>query len=534
MVATPHATARSREGQPLGFRPETVHLDGGHLQADNPADGNDPGPVGPRAGGGAGRAAGGGAAAGLVICAATPRDLETADTSGALTTADLDDLAGLRFPSPQMVRAAAGLLTPALRVDVGQLAEIHEGPVRELTVSPGVIGTRQRDYARAERRHERQAEARRKAIDMRVANGLPDQPEPAGKITAWSRKSRSNMRRKLAALDWRPMTEHSPIPAMITLTMPGRCGHCRAHDDYDVRLACRSWVSFAPNRKHFGRLMETFKTRYARSWGHKIRGPWKLETQRREAPHLHILMAPPRGTSDQRFAHGGLPFREWLSRTWSDVVFGQLPDDQPEPDGLQRADHVKAGTGVDFAEGLKARDPRRVAAYFSKHGTFSAKEYQHTVPAEWLEDGGSGRWWGVWGLQEATVAVAVTPREHVQAERLLRRLSRSKRYVRAERRDRVELATGRVRRRKVNRRTHILEGRHKGLYLILNDAPSVMAQIALWLPTVSGPDWRPPEPSSAVLDVREKRRCGEWRGDAHRFGRCGCWDWTRVDPYSVT
>jgi hypothetical protein len=54
-------------------------------------------------------------------------------------------------------------------------------------------------------------------------------------------------------------------------------------------------------------------------------------------------------------------FRWWLSITWADIVA------HPDPD--QRRKHRAAGTGVDYAEGIRLTDPRRMAVYFAKYGT---------------------------------------------------------------------------------------------------------------------------------------------------------------------
>jgi hypothetical protein len=99
---------------------------------------------------------------------------------------------------------------------------------------------------------------------------------------------------------------------------------------------------------------------------------------------------------------------------WAQIV------NHPDPEEFHL--HVMSGTGVDYADGLKSTDPKRVAVYFSKHGSFRAKEYQNCVPPEWQAPGqGPGRFWGVWGLKPARVGVRVSPRDGVKLGRLLRR-----------------------------------------------------------------------------------------------------------------
>jgi hypothetical protein len=46
-------------------------------------------------------------------------------------------------------------------------------------------------------------------------------------------------------------------------------------------------------------------------------------------------------------------FKTWLSITWTEIV--------DHPDAEQRRRHRGAGTGVDYAEGIKLTDPRRMA-----------------------------------------------------------------------------------------------------------------------------------------------------------------------------
>jgi hypothetical protein len=69
-------------------------------------------------------------------------------------------------------------------------------------------------------------------------------------------------------------------------------------------------------------------------------------------------------------------FRRWLSITWADIV--------AHPDHEELRKHRAAGTGVDYAEGIRLNDPRRMAVYFAKYGTTGRKDYQHHVPREWL------------------------------------------------------------------------------------------------------------------------------------------------------
>jgi len=126
-------------------------------------------------------------------------------------------------------------------------------------------------------------------------------------------------------------------------------------------------------------------------------------------------------------------FKIWLSLTWAEIV--------AHPDPEQRRRHRAAGTGVDYAEGIKLTDPRRMAVYFAKYGTGGRKDYQHRVPREWLSvalvcegcgceydaeldecpecgcldaelveaGAGPGRFWGYRGLRPVLAPPQVTP-----------------------------------------------------------------------------------------------------------------------------
>jgi hypothetical protein len=212
------------------------------------------------------------------------------------------------------------------------------------------------------------------------------------------------MIRKMSATDWRPMLSWSAAP-MVTVTYPG------------------PWFAFAPTRRHVGRHLEAFRLAYRRQWcepaGVKVMGAWKVEYQRRGAPHLHLLLPCPPGLTLAAY-------REWVAETWHRIVWADrgadflrllvlLGHDSESAAGVyavHEARHLVAGTAVDEAEGARMRDPRRIALYFLGHSLSHAadggKEYQHVLPASYA--GRSGRWWGIWGLEDTTAEV------HVDAE----------------------------------------------------------------------------------------------------------------------
>lgn len=315
--------------------------------------------------------------------------------------------ATLSFPPPLAV-TMAGALLPQLHTEVFR----RGGSARQysVTVSPGVVRVRDlrlvddrrpsevRTYSQPlleqlDRQCQEAAEefwrgnyaarrARWRFAQARAAGGVPR----AGAITYWSAKSRMRMVTTLASLDWTPVVDGDAgtRPAMVTLTLPG------------------DWETVAPTGAAFKRIMERFWSRWDRSrWGRFV-GVWKLEFQRRGAPHVHIYCAVPTDPA----------FRDWLSRTWYEVV------------GSGDERHLRAGTGIDWGEGIRASDPKRLAVYFAGrsigHNIGKDKEYQHRVPDLWAAEG-CGRFWGYKRMERCEVEVEVERHQFVALKRLMRR-----------------------------------------------------------------------------------------------------------------
>jgi hypothetical protein len=226
--------------------------------------------------------------------------------------------------------------------------------------------------------------------------------------------------------------------------------------DGDTHLPCRLGM-----RRSRWSQRETahgaVRKRFQREWGEPARYIWKLQFQRRGAPHIHLWMAPPHAVG-----RSGRKFRDWLSQEWADIV--------AHPDPEQRARHLLAGTAVDSRNGLRACDPKRLAIDFTKHSSpnqLGDKEYQHIVPDAWRKPGhGPGRFWGVHGLRRATTVVQIPQDVYLMARRIVRRWSRSQAIhgdvtgrfpttvaPRTARRavQLVDITTGKVRRRRVRR-----------------------------------------------------------------------------------
>jgi hypothetical protein len=362
----------------------------------------------------------------------------------------------LAFPGTDLVAGAAALFHNSpwlLEPDPHRPGEVvgAEGRMFRVTISPGTVGLTMRDPARLERN---------RADGLGRLKGLPPgrvldedgawsgqwrEPYPARQVEGWSRKSRARMVRTLAQLDWTPMYADDRPAVMLTLTYPG------------------DWLTVAPTGKAVKKHLEAFYARWQRRWGSPFVGPWKLEFQRRGAPHVHLLTVPPRDPA----------FRDWLSQTWAAVV--------AHPDVEERGRHVLAGTGVDHLRGGRCFDPKRAAVYFSKHGgAGGGKEYQHDVPEAWqVEGAGPGRFWGYKGLVKAVASVDVDLVEYVQLRRTLRRWAKqsgNSRRVVSERVDANGVVTYRTRRRKG---VQSLTSRAlTGGTVLVNDGPAFASALA--------------------------------------------------------
>lgn len=288
------------------------------------------------------------------------------------------------------IRSAAEV--EAVAASFGRLARPFEGRVREhgfggryayLAVGPGNIklGTRTLDTVNPLFGLSRD-EFLSNNWPMSTATFLDDEDDRPrrGKITNLSQKARNRMRQRLGTLDYTPMFRPGrQLPKMLTLTLPGE------------------WERVAPSAVVFKRKLidRALKTNFRRHWGYDFVGVWKLEFQRRGAPHLHILTAPPSSTCKIRGVE--YTFERWLRMIWERACR------DPKADGVD-LDHLAKGVHIADTYGLTGTDSKRIADYFVKHGFFADKEYQHNVPDLWMgEDGEAspGRFWGYWGLKGA-------------------------------------------------------------------------------------------------------------------------------------
>lgn len=406
---------------------------------------------------------------GLVIC---PKSVREAPESGVGADWSAADALRLRFPSPEMVASAAALFEPAAPWAHGsdRLGVEPESGRFRITVGPGVVRLSWTNPVRAERSAQHEVDRHRFDVAVegdRIKSGRDEAGPPARSITEWSRKSRAAMCRTFAELDYTPLVESGRVPAMVTLTYPG------------------DWEVVAPDGASVKRHMVLWRKRFQREYGEAARYIWKLEFQRRGAPHIHLWMAPPMSPG-----RSGRGFAQWLSDVWAQVV------DHPDPE--QEARHRLAGTAIDVRNGLKSCDPKRLAIYFTKHSSPNLdgdKEYQHIVPELWRRPGrGPGRFWGVYGLKKATAVVEVTQDAYLTARRIVRRWSRSQAVygnstdrfptdivprVAVRLIPRIDRDTGAVKHRRVRRRRTLCnQGGLAGGYALVNGGPGFAAQLA--------------------------------------------------------
>lgn len=231
-------------------------------------------------------------------------------------------------------------------------------------------------------------------------------------IVKWTRKSRATMVAKLASLDYSPMfASVDLIPVMLTLTYPNK------------------WQDVVPSAIVAKKHLRILQKRWERKFGSPMYAIWKMEFQRRGAPHFHIFTSTK--TIDQ-------DFKNWLSKNWAEIV------DSQDPAEYQK--HLKAGTGLDVAIGWKALETKLITSYFLKHNSPGnrTKEYQNQPPQEWINQGSVGRFWGVFNLKSLAVEIEVSKPDAEHLARVLRKLHRSKSSPRRLNRWRVNRKTGEI------------------------------------------------------------------------------------------
>lgn len=189
------------------------------------------------------------------------------------------------------------------------------------------------------------------------------------KIVGYTLKSRRTLLEKLLSVDWSKIPKENVCEA--TLTYP---------------------AVYPKDGKTVKRHLDTIAKRLDREWKERggITFAWKLEFQRRGAPHYHLLIVLPRPVDKTAL-------REWFAENWSNIVLTWMV--QSEGIDLKTAlkehgKNLRAGISLDTIR----KTAERLVGYFVTYlaGTgIKAKDHQHEVPEEY-ED--VGRWWGLRGV----------------------------------------------------------------------------------------------------------------------------------------
>lgn len=183
-----------------------------------------------------------------------------------------------------------------------------------------------------------------------------------GAVSGFSRRSRSRLLKLCASLD----ADRARAGLFVTLTYPS------------------TWPSDAPDWKTH---LDSFGKRLSRRCAN-VSAVWKLEFQKRGAPHFHLLVL-------------GVPYiaASWLASAWYEIV----KSGQPE--------HLVAGTQVD-----RVRRARSVIAYAAKY----LGKVQTTNTGDCV-----GRYWGIVGRKQLpihTVEQRLTRRAGCAVVRVLRKV----------------------------------------------------------------------------------------------------------------
>lgn len=311
------------------------------------------------------------------------------------------------------------------------LSPFDNRPRYVLSASPGSVRISQHDP---------------KLEGKRIENWQPRKP-----VVSWSDKSRSRMVERLATLDYSPFDIEGTTLAFLTLTYPG------------------DWLAVASTASDSKKHLRALQKRFERSFGRPFFAVWKMEFQHRGAPHFHLLAPIPIGVQ----------FHEWLSIAWTEIV------NHPNPE--EKAKHLLAGTGTDYAKGINADNPQRISFYFSKHSSANKgpKEYQNIPPTEWIEAGSVGRFWGYWGLKTAISRKGISDENALFVARALRRWQRAQRKIVIRKVWRTHQKTGVIYQRKIPRKEKIYTGAMA--FRILPNGTQMIEQLGDYLSRLNKP-----------------------------------------------
>lgn len=186
------------------------------------------------------------------------------------------------------------------------------------------------------------------------------------KVKEFTAAQRRSLRRAAVSFPWDELGRL----ALVTFTYP---------DEYPRDMS-------VVKERHF----HVLRMRWRREFGESPRGMWKLEAQRRGAPHLHFFCGLPRGVDVDVFRGWG--FRVWTEVTGSDVDWAGVRGSG----GFARGDRFNVSEAWYAAEFSAAK----VAEYFCRHALKVESAEQNQVPADWVN---VGRLWGVVGGRRVSV-----------------------------------------------------------------------------------------------------------------------------------
>lgn len=216
--------------------------------------------------------------------------------------------------------------------------------------------------------------------------GAPGRAVGGGKraeITEFSKASRRRLMRLLNSVD----RDRAALPYFVTLTYH------------------RNWPKDRGGRK---RHLDAFRKRLERKLG-RFPAVWRLEFQKRGAPHYHLLLFLEPGQVAREFGQGRRELRrEALSRLRCAVSW--LWHEVAEPDSPE---HFVAGTQVQ-----EVRSWRGVNAYAAKYMAKLEKLDPSAAPI--------GRFWGLWRRDLLPIShqlTTISEEHYYRLRRVFRRYS---------------------------------------------------------------------------------------------------------------
>lgn len=208
-----------------------------------------------------------------------------------------------------------------------------------------------------------------------------------GVVSGLSAGSARRLRVRLAEVDWSACDS-----AFVTLTY---------HEEWGP-----TWQDWKEDYRRFYK-------RLGRAWGGVVRGGiWRLEFQRRGAPHYHLIVFFRYNISE----HTLIRFRQWVARTWSDLVTAS-------DDTAAR----RWGTDVRRVYNVSGHSRIALMSYMAKYMCKAGRGVDRST-GEIME---TGRTWGIWGdiPERVLLEKELTYDELCVLMRRVRRLRSDSRYL---------------------------------------------------------------------------------------------------------